>query len=165
MKDNTHLPILGPGPLYGTVVITLTVVASFLRRRDILPSAPLPWPEHVSLTLGVLLIAFAVVLWIAAVVLGNISEHIKKNHLLTTGAYALVRNPIYSAIMIACTGIILIQHHLWLLILPLFFWGLLTILMICTEERWLAERFGDEYRAYCQRTNRCIPWFPRRVRK
>ena len=30
---------------------------------------------------------------------------------MTTGAYALVRNPIYSAAMIACTGVILIIRN------------------------------------------------------
>ena len=42
------------------------------------------------------------------------------------------------------------------------FWALLTVMMQVTEEKWLLEQFGDEYREYCKRVNRCIPWFPKR---
>ena len=39
------------------------------------------------------------------------------------------------------------------------FWALLTVMMQATEEKWLLEQFGDEYRGVLQRVNRCIPWF------
>ena len=30
--------------------------------------------------------------------------------------------------------------------------------MKITEERWLSERFGEEYKAYSKQVNRFIPW-------
>ena len=38
----------------------------------------------------------------------------------------------------------------------------LTILMKETEEKWLLEKFGDDYEKYCKKANRIIPWFRRR---
>ena len=52
-----------------------------------------------------------IALWIYAVPISKIDDGIKENRLVTTGAYALVRNPIYSAAMIACTGVILIIRN------------------------------------------------------
>ncbi|MCR4964113.1 MAG: isoprenylcysteine carboxylmethyltransferase family protein [Bacteroidales bacterium] len=112
--------------------------------------------------LGVLLIVFGVYLWIKAVVLDKIDNNIKINKLVTTGAYAWVRNPIYSAFMLICTGVILIIGNLFFFILPLLFWAFLTILMKQTEEKWLLDLYGEDYREYCRKVNRCIPWFPKK---
>lgn len=49
--------------------------------------------------------------------------------------------------------------------LPVVFWPFLTALMKRTEEKRLLERFGQEYADYCRRVNRCIPWFPRRIKE
>lgn len=54
------------------------------------------------------------------------------------------------------------QNHL-----PLFgpgpFFGViviaLTVLLKQTEEKWLSDLYGEEYKDYCRRVNRCIPWF------
>ena len=85
--------------------------------------------------------------------------------LVITGAYALVRNPIYSAAMLACTGGILLIGNAWFFPLPLLYWLFMTLLMKATEEKWLKKRHGSEYEAYCRRVNRCWPWFPRRDRR
>ena len=46
-----------------------------------------------------------------------------------------------------------------LLPLPLIYWGLMTVMMKRTEEKWLYDAFGEEYVQYCKDVNRCIPWF------
>ncbi len=53
--------------------------------------------------------------------------------------------------------------HNWM-ILPLIAvtWGIMTVVLINTEEKWLAGLYGDEYIEYKKRVNRCIPWFPRK---
>jgi hypothetical protein len=48
---------------------------------------------------------------------------------------------------------------LYLLLLPFLFWAFLTVLMQCTEEKWLKEKFGEEYTEYAKKVNRVIPWF------
>lgn len=35
----------------------------------------------------------------------------------------------------------------------------LTVLLKQTEEKCLSDLYGEEYKDYCRRVNRCIPWF------
>ncbi len=157
-KEKEHLPFYGPGPFYGAVVIGLTVLAVVSRNASIFRSGKIEVLHMPMLVLGVLLIAAGIALWIYAVPVTKIDDGIRDNRLVTNGAYALVRNPIYSAIMIACTGVLLIVGNLWFIILPLFFWIFMTVLMKATEEKWLKELYGPEYEDYCRRVNRCWPW-------
>ena len=98
------------------------------------------------------------VMWIMAVIVSKVDDNIKKNHLVTTGIYAWVRNPIYSACMFACTGFILIIGNVFFFVLPFVYWLFMTVLMKHTEEKWLRDLYGQEYEDYCKRVNRCIPW-------
>lgn len=107
--------------------------------------------------IGIIMIFTGGALWYSAVFHAKVDSCIKSNTLATTGIYAYVRNPIYSAILIACTGALFLANNLWLLILPFVFWVILTVMMIYTEEKWLKRLYGKEYEEYCKRVNRCIP--------
>ncbi len=72
-----------------------------------------------------------------------------------------VRNPCYCLFLLGSTGALLIAHNPLLLVLPPLFYVWMTLIIKSTEERWLTDLYGDEYREYCRRVNRCIPWFPR----
>lgn len=65
--------------------------------------------------------------------------------------------PVYGAIMIACTGAVLMCANTFFFVLPFVFRLLMTVLVKCTEEKWLRELFGVRYDDYCRRVNRCIP--------
>lgn len=110
---------------------------------------------------GIALLIVALYIWISAVVVSKINQQNKKNNLVTSGIYAWVRNPVYAAFMIACTAALTLANNLWLLVLVPMYWLAMTILMKCTEEKWLIQRYGEEYKNYCEKTNRCIPWFPK----
>ena len=162
MKNENHLPLYGVGPIYGAIIIVLTVAGMLLTGCNLLPAGSdtaLRLPVDVA---AILLIAIGILLWVKAVVQARIDANILANKLVTTGVYAWVRNPIYAAFLFACTGALLLMHNLWLLLLPPLYWALMTVLMKHTEEKWLTERYGAEYQEYCQRTNRCIPRFPRK---
>ncbi len=160
MKNSDHLPLFGVGPLYGGIVAAITAagcVAGSLISFGIVPQMKIP-----LLILGILLVVYGVSLWIRAVIVAKLDDGIKENRLVTGGVYAHVRNPIYSAIMFACTGALCIAGNL--LFLPLFFvfWALMTVMMKKTEEKWLLDRFGKQYSDYCKRVNRAIPWFAKK---
>lgn len=161
MKKQDHLPIYGVGPLYVYVIAALTLAAFFLRKLPVFSSGQMKEMRTPLLVLGILLILSGIALWIYAVLISKIDDGIKENRLVTTGAYALVRNPIYSAAMIACTGVILLLGNAWFFPLPLFYWLFMTVLMKATEERWLKNLYGQEYEDYCRRVNRCWPWLPK----
>ncbi|MGP1449285.1 MAG: methyltransferase family protein, partial [Filifactor alocis] len=87
---------------------------------------------------------------------------LKENRLVTHGVYAYVRNPIYSAWIFICTGILLLGHDIWAFVLCPIFWAYLTVLMKHTEEKWLINQYGQQYLDYMKKVNRVFPWFPRR---
>lgn len=159
MKEKKHLPYMGVGPIYGFVIILCTVVGAKLSGIQVLQSGRIDVLKIPFLVIGIILIAIGIYFYGAALFQSKIDDGIKNNQLVTSGVYGCVRNPIYSAFMMACTGVLFIANNLWLMILPLFYWAFMTILMKNTEEKWLADLYGDEYRKYCQKVNRCIPWF------
>lgn len=162
MRQKEHLPMCGVGPIYGSCIILLTVVGIWLSVSGILTSGQFSYLQIPFAVIGVCLIVLGAFLWYSAVFQAKVDEHIKNNTLATTGVYAWVRNPIYSAFLLFCTGALLIANNLWLLVLPPVFWLFLTVLMKHTEEKWLEELHGQEYRDYCKRANRCIPWFAKK---
>lgn len=84
-----------------------------------------------------------------------------EDRLITTGAYAWVRNPLYSAYSFLFSGILLLMNNLFLTIVPFIFWLLLSVI-VRKEEAMLEKAFGPEYLAYKSRVNRCIPWSPKK---
>lgn len=76
----------------------------------------------------------------------------------TDGIYAWVKNPMYSGWWMLITGISLMWHNVWLLASPLINWGIMTVVLKNTEEKWLLDLYGNEYAEYKKRVNRCIPW-------
>ena len=163
MKKGEHLPMYGVGPIYVYVIAAMTLAAVLMRDLPAFASGRLEMAQKLLLALGVLLIAAGVALWVYAVPVSKIDDGIRENRLVTTGAYALVRNPIYSAVLIACTGVLMIAGNAWFFVLPFVYWLFMTVLMKATEEKWLRDLYGKEYDEYCKRVNRCWPWFPKRL--
>ena len=148
-KKKEHLPIYGPGPAFGGSVILMTLTAFFMRKAPFLSAGLVDGiGQKLFIVAGILCVLFGIGLWVYAVPISKIDDGIMNNHLITTGAYAFVRNPIYSSIMIACNGIVLISCNLFFLILPFGYWILLTLLLKNTEEKWLRDLYGMEYEAY-----------------
>lgn len=88
----------------------------------------------------------------------SLVARVREDHaLITTGPFALVRNPIYLAmlLMTIAAGIAL-GHIVHLTVaVPLFI--LATAMRVSREERLLREQFGAAYDEYAQRVSRLIP--------
>lgn len=158
MKNKKHLPLFGVGPIYAAVCVILTVVAVNLGQQDFAKAGIIPALKIPSLITGIILTVFGIFIWCGAVFHAKLDASIIRNKLVTTGVYGLVRNPIYSAFMFACTGVLFISGNVFFYPLFFFFWAFMTVLMINTEEKWLEKTYGDEYREYKKKVNRCIPW-------
>ena len=156
--EKGHLPILGVGPLYVITIILMTIISIILSATGIIPVITFSNFQWIFILIGILCFIIGITLWLKAVIIDRLDAHIIKNELVTTGVYAYVRNPVYSAFMFVCTGVLLIYGNLVLLVLPIIFWGFMTVLMKLTEEKWLENLYGKEYVQYRQRVNRCIPW-------
>jgi len=156
--EKGHLPILGVGPLYVVTIILMTIISITLSATGIIPVITFANFQWIFILIGILCFIIGITLWLKAVIIDRLDTHIIKNELVTTGVYAYVRNPVYSAFMFVCTGVLLIYGNLVLLLLPIIYWGFMTVLMKSTEEKWLEDLYGQEYIQYLQRVNRCIPW-------
>jgi protein-S-isoprenylcysteine O-methyltransferase Ste14 len=81
----------------------------------------------------------------------------EEQKLITSGAYAIVRHPLYLSgiLIIVGTSIYFQSSWAWLGVAV----GLIAILIrVPIEEKRLVERFGQEYTAYQKRTNAILPW-------
>jgi protein-S-isoprenylcysteine O-methyltransferase Ste14 len=76
--------------------------------------------------------------------------------LVQTGAYALVRHPVYGGLILAAFGWALLRASFVAIALAAAL-AVFFRLKSAREERWLEERY-PEYAGYRSRTRRFIPW-------
>lgn len=125
-----------------------------------IPWFPLPFPYFLR-WFGVLLGLCAVPLliwthrtlgrwWSAELEIQN------QHRIITTGPYARIRHPMYTAFIIFTLGTVLLAANLFVTI-----FGLLVSIFLYpiskTEEQMLLNEFGDYYRDYMKHTGRFIP--------
>ena len=158
MKEGQKLPLFGVGPyiVYGMAMVNILgiVLIGYIFKIGILES---PW-ILIFRIVGSILIIFGIAVWFIDALKSDMDESIIENKLQTKGIYAWVRNPMYSGWWIALSGILLMWHNVWMLILPILDWAIMTVALINTEEKWLLDLYGDEYAEYKKHVNRCIPW-------
>lgn len=159
MSKKGHLPIIGVGPMIVIPQLGLTICGCIFSKMGIIPQIKLGMLKIPCVLFGTFLILVGIYLWIYANFKDHINVGIKNNHLITTGVYALTRNPIYSAFFLVCCGAILWMNNLLLLLIPIICWLYMTIYLQQTEEKWLLDLYGKEYVEYCEKTNRIIPWW------
>jgi protein-S-isoprenylcysteine O-methyltransferase Ste14 len=76
--------------------------------------------------------------------------------LVVTGPYRFSRNPLSVSLVILYVGMALRLNTLWPLLLTPPLLAIFHYGVIQREERYLEEKFGDEYRNYCSAVRR---WF------
>ena len=77
--------------------------------------------------------------------------------LVTSGIFAVTRNPIFVAFILFLFGVFLINGTWFFLIFALL--AVLAIhLQILREEEFLKQQYGDAYEQYCQRAARYLIW-------
>jgi protein-S-isoprenylcysteine O-methyltransferase Ste14 len=88
----------------------------------------------------------------------SITLQVRENHrLVTSGVYACVRHPMYSALFLLAVAQALVLPNWIAGPAYLFGFGLLYVLRVNAEERMMLDRFGAEYEDYMRRSGRLIP--------
>jgi protein-S-isoprenylcysteine O-methyltransferase Ste14 len=80
----------------------------------------------------------------------------ENRELVTSGPYAYVRHPIYTGMLTAIIGSLLVDCIFWLV--PLVFASAYFIYSATTEEKMMTQEFPDQYPAYKARTKMLIPF-------
>jgi len=80
------------------------------------------------------------------------------HHLVRSGPYALVRNPIYTSMLLVfgATAVLITPWQLFLISMAFFLLG--TEIRVRTEEELLASRFGEEFHNYRSKVRAYIPF-------
>jgi protein-S-isoprenylcysteine O-methyltransferase Ste14 len=121
------------------------------------PHADEPWLRIAG---GLLVFAAVAIFLVSRLGLGKsftpLPKPADRGSLQTTGIYAYVRHPIYTAVVIIGVGLALLTSALVFVptaVIAVVFW-----LKSLREEAWLAERY-PEYAAYRRATpHRFVPW-------
>jgi len=88
----------------------------------------------------------------------SVSLDIRESHkLITSGVYALVRHPMYSAFWLWAIAQALLLPNWVAGFAGIVGFGILFFGRVGEEERLMCDAFGDEYRAYMRRTSRVLP--------
>jgi protein-S-isoprenylcysteine O-methyltransferase Ste14 len=148
----------GPGVKIPPPLIAVSVVGlAWLLDRFI----PLPLFSASHWLIGGLIIVCAVgIALIAVIAFFRAKTHVEpwkpSSTIIQSGLYRFSRNPIYLTFLIILAGIALVLNSIWVLLgMPLLVW-LLRMLVISREERYLEDKFGDEYRQYKNQVRRWI---------
>jgi protein-S-isoprenylcysteine O-methyltransferase Ste14 len=100
----------------------------------------------------------ALVFWILRALGRNFSTSlVEPETLVTDGPYRLVRHPLYAAFLLLWLVFALISANWFVGAAGISAFAIVLIIRTPKEERLLLGRFGDEYRAYVQRTGRIVP--------
>jgi protein-S-isoprenylcysteine O-methyltransferase Ste14 len=89
--------------------------------------------------------------------LGTPAPVFPTKHLVMTGWYRYVRNPMYVAVVFAILGQGLIFGNARVLAYGAIAWLFFHLFVLLYEEPVLRATFGEEYRLYCAHVSRWIP--------
>lgn len=77
--------------------------------------------------------------------------------LVKHGPYAWIRNPLYAGNALIGCGWALMAGWTWVLCFMVIFFAMYSLLIIPDEEKFLAERFGEEYESFRRETPSMFP--------
>ena len=80
----------------------------------------------------------------------------KSSILITSSVFKISRNPMYLGMVLVLIGISIFLGSVTPYIVVILFTVLINVLFIKTEEKMLAETFGDDWKEYKKKTRRWI---------
>jgi protein-S-isoprenylcysteine O-methyltransferase Ste14 len=146
--------------LFG-LLLAQALAAAFAPDTLALAQADRRSPATLRHSLGIVLLVGGLLMLVAAQLALGASWRIGIDEtaqpgLVTSGLYAVSRNPIFLALLVFLTG--------YMLLLPTFLSAALLIgayvgtrRQIAAEEAYLTRTYGDAYRAYARRVGRLLP--------
>jgi protein-S-isoprenylcysteine O-methyltransferase Ste14 len=153
-KKQNGMSIVGQG---GKIILfTLpSLMAAILVHKYAPQIAALPESISFVKPVGFLLLPPGLILWGAAVI--QLMTGFSKGKLVTTGAYGVVRNPIYASVTFFILPAVALMTLTWVYVVASVFLYVGVMIFIGKEEQQLTQAFGKEYEDYIARVDRLIP--------
>jgi protein-S-isoprenylcysteine O-methyltransferase Ste14 len=147
--------IVGQG---GKIILFVlpSLVAAVMAHRYLPRVAALPEGVDFVRPAGYLLLIPGLILWASAVI--QLLRGFSSGRLVTTGAYGVVRNPIYSSATFFILPAVSLTTLTWvyLVVSVVLYAG--VMIFIGKEEEQLTRVFGEEYEDYVARVDRLVPF-------
>lgn len=115
-------------------------------------------PKSISFIkpIGYVLLSLGIILWASAVI--QLMMGFSKGELVTTGAYGIVRNPIYSSVTFFILPAVVLMTLTWVYLIVSVFLYVGVMIFIGTEEKQLTKAFGKKYEDYMASVDRLFPF-------
>jgi protein-S-isoprenylcysteine O-methyltransferase Ste14 len=155
LKKQNGMSIIGQG---GKIILFMlpSLIAAIAVHTYLPQVAALPASISFIQPLGYLLLLLGLVLWGAAMV--QLLTGFSKGKLVTTGAYGVVRNPIYSSVTFFILPAVALLTLTWVYFVASVFLYVGVMIFIGTEEKQLTQAFGKQYQDYLTRVDRLVPF-------
>lgn len=155
LREQKGMNIVGQG---GKIILfTLpSLIAAILVNTYFPQVAALPESIRFLQPVGYVFLVPGLALWGTAMV--QLLTGFPKGKLVTTGAYGVVRNPIYSSATFFILPAISLLAFTWVYLVVSVFLYAGVMIFIGTEENQLTQVFGKEYKAYLARVDRLVPF-------
>jgi protein-S-isoprenylcysteine O-methyltransferase Ste14 len=154
-KQQNGMNIVGQG---GKIILFMLpfLIAAILVQIYFPQIAALPEALSFIQPVGYIILIPGLILWGVAIV--QLLTGFPKGKLVTTGAYGVVRNPIYSSATFFLLPAVALLTLTWVYFVPSIFLYVGVMIFIGVEEKQLTEVFGKEYEDYMARVDRLIPF-------
>jgi len=154
-KKQNGMNIVGQG---GKIILFMlpSLIAAILVHRYLPRIAALPQSIDFIKPVGYFLLLPGLILWGDAVI--QLMVGFSKGKLVTTGAYGVVRNPLYSSVTFFIIPAVALITLTWAYFIASVFLYVGVMIFIGTEEKQLTKAFGREYEDYTARVDRLIPF-------
>ncbi len=154
-KKQNGMNIVGQG---GKIILFMlpSLIAAIGVHLYLPQIAALPASLSFIKPVGYLLLPLGLILWGAAVI--QLMTGFSKGRLVTTGAYGVVRNPIYSSVTFFVLPAIALLTFTWVYFVPSAFLYAGVMIFIGKEEEQLTRAFGKEYEDYKATVDRLVPF-------
>lgn len=154
-KQQHGMNIVGQG---GKIILFMlpSLIAAILAHRYAPHFVALPQSLSIIKPLGYVLLLLGVILWGSAVT--QLLAGFSKAQLVTTGAYGVVRNPIYSSVTFFIMPAVALLTLTWVYFIVSIGLYVGVMVFIGTEEKQLTRAFGQEYADYLRKVDRLVPF-------
>jgi protein-S-isoprenylcysteine O-methyltransferase Ste14 len=155
LKKQHGMNIVGQG---GKIILfTLPALAAAIYVQIGFPQiAALPEILRFLKPLGYVLLVPGLVFWGTAVI--QLLIGFPQGKLVTTGAYSIARNPIYSSATFFLLPAVALLTLTWVYFVPAVFLFAGVMIFIGEEEQQLWRAFGREYEGYLSKVDRLVPF-------
>jgi protein-S-isoprenylcysteine O-methyltransferase Ste14 len=155
LKKQNGMNIVGQG---GKIILFMlpSLIAAVLVHTYFPQVAELPQRINFVKPAGYLLLPLGLILWASAAI--QLLAGFSRGKLVTTGAYGVVRNPIYASATFFILPAVALITLTWVYLVPSVFLYAGVTIFIGTEEKQLTQAFGRAYEDYMATVDRLVPF-------